>query len=74
MPKESKTSEQLLDLVHARLKRVHTGPRDGSIKIICVANYPNRNWRIAHSGEAGSHSVDLDEAEAALTDLYDLGT
>ena len=76
MAKQFKTERELLDLVRAHVERFHRGPLDGAqlIKIIHVANDPNRNWRVAHSGIAGGHSVALDEAEAELTELYDLAS
>jgi hypothetical protein len=72
--KKSKTGPELLDLVRAHVERFHRGPLDGAqfIKIIHVANDPNRNWRVAHSGIAGGYAIALDEAEAELTELYDL--
>jgi hypothetical protein len=74
MAKESKTKSELLDLVRAHVERFHRGPLDDAqfIKIIHVLNDPNRNWRVAYSGITGGNSIALDEAEAELTDLYDL--
>jgi hypothetical protein len=74
LAKQFKTEAQLLDLVRDHVLRFHRGPLDGAqlIKIIHVLNDPNRNWRVAHGGTAGGHSVALDEAEAELTELYDL--
>jgi hypothetical protein len=77
LAKQFRTETQLLDLVRAHVERFHRGPLlDGaqSIKIIQVANDPNRNWRIAYSGVAEDHAVALDEAEAELTELYDLSS
>ena len=75
MAKQFRTETQLLDLVRAHVERFHRGPLlDGAqfIRVIRVANDPNRNWRIAYSGVAEDHAVALDEAEAELTELYDL--
>jgi hypothetical protein len=76
LAKQFRTETQLLDLVRAHVERFHRGPLlDGAqfIKIIQVANDPNRNWRVAYSGVEG-HAVALDEAEAELTELYDLSS
>jgi hypothetical protein len=74
MAKESKTELELLDLVRAHVERLDPGSLDSAqfIKITHVANDPNRNWRVAPSGEASRYTIALDEAEAELTDLYDL--
>jgi hypothetical protein len=74
MAKESKTESELLDLVRAHAERFHRGPLVGAqfIKIMHVLNDPNRNWRVAHSGTPGGFSIALDEAEAELTEQYDL--
>jgi hypothetical protein len=77
LAKQFRTETQLLDLVRAHLERFHRGPLLGEaqpVKIIQVANDPNRNWRIAYSGMAEDHAVALDEAEAELTELYDLSS
>ena len=60
LAKQFRTETQLLDLVRAHVERFHRGPLlDGaqSIKIIQVANDPNRNWRIAYSGVAEDHAA-----------------
>jgi hypothetical protein len=77
LAKQLRTETQLLDLVWAHVERFHRGPLlDGAqfIRVIRVANDPNRNWRIAYSGVAEDHAVALDEAEAELTELYDLSS
>ena len=84
MAKQFRTETQLLDLVRAHLdlvrahvERFHRGPLlDGAqfIRVIRVANDPNRNWRVAYSGVTEDHAVALDEAEAELTELYDLSS
>jgi hypothetical protein len=50
LAKQLRTETQLLDLVWAHVERFHRGPLlDGAqfIRVIRVANDPNRNWRIA---------------------------
>jgi hypothetical protein len=77
LAKQFRTETQLLDLVRAHLERFHRGPlldEARPVKIIHVANDPNRNWRIAYGGVAEDHAVALDEAEAELTELYDLSS
>ena len=77
MAKQLKTETQLLDLVQVHVERFHRGPLlEGAqlIKIIRVANDPNRNWRVAYGGVTEDHAVALDEAEAELTELYDLSS
>jgi hypothetical protein len=75
--KQFRTETQLLGLVRAHVERFHRGPLLDSaqfIRIIRVANDPNRNWRVAYGGAAEDHAVALDEAEAELTELYDLSS
>ena len=77
MAKQFRTETQLLDLVRAQVERFHRGPLlDGAqfIRVIRVANDPNRNWRVAYSGVTEDHAVALDEADAELTELYDLSS
>jgi hypothetical protein len=77
LAKQFRTETQLLDLVRAQVERFHRGPLlDGAqfTRVIRVANDPNRNWRVAYSGVTEEHAVALDEAEAELTELYDLSS
>jgi hypothetical protein len=77
LAKQLRTERQLLDLVRAHVERFHRGPLlDGAqfISVIRIANDPDRNWRIAYSGAAEDQAVALDEAEAELTELYDLSS
>jgi hypothetical protein len=77
LAKQFRTETQLLDLVRAHMERFHRGPLlDGAqfIKVIRVANDPNRNGRVAYGGVTEDHAVALDEAEAELTELYHLSS
>jgi hypothetical protein len=77
LAKQLRTETQLLDLVRAHVERFHRGPvLDGAqfIRVIGVANDPNRNWRVAYGGVTEDHAIALDEAEAELTELYDLSS
>ena len=77
MVNQFRTETQLLDLVRAHVERFHRGPLlDGAqfVRVIRVANDPNRNWRVAYSGVTEDRAVTLDEAEAELTELYDLSS
>src|SRR5258708_6546576 len=73
--KETRTGEELSDLVRAHVEKYHRGPLDGAQFIKIIPTQPTTdgvNWRIAHSGQAGGHSIALDEAEAELTRKYSL--
>jgi hypothetical protein len=77
LAKQLRTETQLLDLVRAHVERFHRGPLlDGAqfIRVIRVANDPNRNWRVAYGSVTEDHAIALDEAEAELTELYDLSS
>jgi hypothetical protein len=77
LAKQFRTETQLLDLVRAHIERFHRGPLlDGAqfIKVIRVANDPNRNWRVAYGGVTEDYAVALDEAEAERTELYHLSS
>jgi hypothetical protein len=59
------------------VERFHRGPLlDGAqfIRVIRVANDPNRNWRVAYGGVTEDYAVALDEAEAERTELYHLSS
>ncbi len=75
MMKEIRTAAELTDLVRAHVEKFHRGPLSGAqfIKVVPIESTADGvDWRIAHSGEAGGHSIALDEAEVDLTKRYSL--